>query len=117
MELKQNNSSKKVFHYNDHWNKAKQPGSCGYHAFVLKNYFFILLWVYQKNRESRMLWVLLLAGLWLPVTIAAKILLPPQYIAYIGGTYSIIMWTLMAYVAFSIDKQEIVAETKSLSIA
>ena len=51
MELKQNNSSKKVFHYNDHWNKAKQPGSCGYHAFVLKNYFFIPSLGLSKKRE------------------------------------------------------------------
>jgi hypothetical protein len=62
-------------------------------------------------------WVPFLAGLWLPVSIVVKIFLPAQYIAYIGGTYSIIMWTLMAYVAFGNSTREIEKETKSLGIA
>jgi hypothetical protein len=40
-----------------------------------------------------------MAGLWLPVTMLVKVYLSPEYMAYVGGTYSLIMWTLMAYIA------------------
>ena len=54
----------------------------------------------------------LLTGLWLPVCIPVKLFMPIEYIAYIGGTYSIIMWTLLAYVAFSNRRTESI-ENKS----
>ncbi|HEV8285781.1 MAG TPA: hypothetical protein VGQ09_15815 [Chitinophagaceae bacterium] len=69
-----------------------------------------------KLREWKR-WVPLLAGLWLPVTIIARFSFSPEYMAYVGGTYSIIMWTLMAYVAYSRNEQKIVNETTGLSIA
>lgn len=59
-------------------------------------------------------WIPLLTGLWLPVTILVKIFLSPEYMAYIGGTYSIIMWTIMAYVAHSNREQETANETERL---
>jgi hypothetical protein len=59
-------------------------------------------------------WMPLLTGLWLPVTILVKIFLSHEYMAYIGGTYSIIMWTIMAYVAHSNNEQETINETERL---
>jgi hypothetical protein len=59
-------------------------------------------------------WIPLLAGLWLPVTILVKIFLSLEYMAYIGGTYSIIMWTIMAYVAHSNREQDTGNETERL---
>jgi hypothetical protein len=38
----------------------------------------------------------------------------PEYMAYIGGTSSIIMWTIMAYVVHSNREQETANETERL---
>lgn len=62
-------------------------------------------------------WIPLLVGLWLPITLLVQLLLSPEYMAYIGGTYSIVMWTLMAYVAYSLHKGELESETNVLAIA
>jgi hypothetical protein len=45
-------------------------------------------------------WVPLVAGLWLPLTIVVKLTFPSEYMAIIGGTYSIVLWTVLAWVAF-----------------
>ena len=45
-------------------------------------------------------WVPLITGLWLPVTILVKISLSSEYMSLIGGTYSIVLWTMLAWVAF-----------------
>jgi len=117
-ELKQKNSFKKSFIITITKAKQHNRAHLRYHAFALKNYFFITSpGLSKKIKKPRELWVPLLAGLWLPVTIAVKILLPPQYIAYVGGTYSIIMWTFMAYVAHGNTKQEIINEARGLSMA
>jgi len=52
-------------------------------------------------------WIPLMAGLWLPVTLLVKFYLSPEYMAYIGGTYSLLMWTLMAYIAHTSAEQRI----------
>ncbi len=62
-------------------------------------------------------WVPLVTGLWLPVTLAVKIYLSPQYMAYIGGTYSLVMWTLMAYVAHVHDNHKIEYNADAVSVA
>jgi len=49
-------------------------------------------------------WVALITGLWLPVTMIVKFTLPGEYVAIIGGTYSIVLWTMLAWVAFEQNK-------------
>jgi hypothetical protein len=49
-------------------------------------------------------WVPLITGLWLPVTLLVKLTLGSEYMSIIGGTYSIVMWTLLASVAFAANK-------------
>ena len=62
-------------------------------------------------------WVPLITGFWLPVTLAVKVYLSPQYMAYIGGTYSLVMWTLMAYVAHVNDNRKIEYKAEIISVA
>ena len=62
-------------------------------------------------------WVPLITGLWLPVTMFVKIYLSAQYMAYIGGTYSLILWTLMAYVAHSGYEPGVDYKVKPISVA
>lgn len=59
----------------------------------------------------------LITGLWLPVTMLVKIYSSPQYMAYIGGTYSLILWTLMAYVAHSRHEPEVEYKAETISVA
>lgn len=49
-------------------------------------------------------WVALITGLWLPVTTVVKLTLPFEYMSIIGGTYSIILWTMLAWIAFEPHK-------------
>ena len=62
-------------------------------------------------------WVPLITGLWLPLTMVVKIYLSPQHMAYFGGTYSLILWTLMAYVAHSRCEPRIDYKVKTISVA
>jgi len=62
-------------------------------------------------------WVPLITGLWLPLTMVVKIYLSPQHMAYFGGTYSLIMWTLMAYIAHSRHEPEVDYKVKTISVA
>jgi len=62
-------------------------------------------------------WVPLITGLWLPVTLFVKIYLSPEYMAYIGGTYSLIMWTLLAYVAHINNEHRSEYKMESISVA
>ena len=62
-------------------------------------------------------WIPLVAGCWLPVTILVKLSLPPNYTAYVGGTYSLIMWTLMAYIAYGYTAQDVEEKSPDLSVA
>jgi hypothetical protein len=49
-------------------------------------------------------WIPLFMGLWLPITIVVKSILPFEYVGIIGGAYSIVLWTIMAWVAFQPSK-------------
>ncbi|HZJ58972.1 MAG TPA: hypothetical protein VFD24_01800, partial [Chitinophagaceae bacterium] len=62
-------------------------------------------------------WIPLITGLWLPVTFVVKLYLSPVYMAYVGGTYSLIMWTLMAYIAHSRHEPEVDYKVKTISVA
>jgi hypothetical protein len=62
-------------------------------------------------------WIPLMAGLWLPFMMIIKFYLSSEYIAYVGGTYSLLMWTLMAYIAYSHTQQEIAHKTGKISVA
>jgi hypothetical protein len=46
-------------------------------------------------------WIALIMGFWLPVTMVVKFALSLEYMAIIGGTYSIVLWTIMAWIAFN----------------
>jgi hypothetical protein len=45
-------------------------------------------------------WVGLITGLWLPVTMIVRLTLTTEYVFIIGGTYSIVLWMMLAWVAF-----------------
>jgi hypothetical protein len=63
-------------------------------------------------------WIALMAGLWLPVTVFIRFYLSSsEYMAYVGGTYSLLMWGLMAYIAYSDNEQQIVYKTEKISVA
>jgi len=63
-------------------------------------------------------WIALMAGLWLPVTVFIRFYLSSsEYMAYVGGTYSLLMWGLMAYIAYSNNEQQIVYKTEKVSVA
>ncbi len=63
-------------------------------------------------------WIALMAGLWLPVTMFIRFYLSSsEYMAYVGGTYSLLMWGLMAYVAYYNNEQQIVYKTEKVSVA
>lgn len=57
-------------------------------------------------------WIALIMGLWLPVTMVAKFALPMEYFAIIGGTYSIVLWTTMARIAFDSDNSKTVGNSQ-----
>lgn len=62
-------------------------------------------------------WVPLITGLWLPVTLLVRFYLSPGYVAYIGGTYSLIMWTMLAYIAHNKEEKRIEYKANGISIA
>jgi len=63
-------------------------------------------------------WIALMAGLWLPVTVFIRFYLSSsEYMAYVGGTYSLLMWGLMAYAAYYNNEQQIVYKTEKVSVA
>jgi hypothetical protein len=49
-------------------------------------------------------WVPLITGLWLPVTVIVKVTLPSEYVSIIGGTFSIVLWSMLAWIAFQQDE-------------
>jgi hypothetical protein len=49
-------------------------------------------------------WIAVAMGLWLPVTMIVRFTLPFEWVALIGGTYSIVLWTIMAWIAFDENK-------------